>query len=138
VSSVLSRAPVRFAPPKPNALGRRGILRFYKFFFCQMSLVIVHVLGLSKTAGLILASLSEGGLSFASASLVTTGRWSECAAPVKVVGGEPICCHLHTEAWAWVWAPPKRKTSQGGRHYPSGHEAEHRAAWWRWRCWVWM
>eukprot|EP00962_Isochrysis_galbana_P021923 scaffold6488_cov250-Isochrysis_galbana.AAC.6 len=32
-SSVLSRPPVRFAPPRPNALGRRGILRFYKFFF---------------------------------------------------------------------------------------------------------
>eukprot|EP00962_Isochrysis_galbana_P025940 scaffold8013_cov124-Isochrysis_galbana.AAC.16 len=30
--SVQSRPPVRFAPPRPNALGRRGILRFYKFF----------------------------------------------------------------------------------------------------------
>eukprot|EP00962_Isochrysis_galbana_P019212 scaffold5591_cov122-Isochrysis_galbana.AAC.2 len=43
-----------------------------------------------------------GGLSFARTSLATTGRWSECAAPVKVVGVEPICCHLHAEAWAWV------------------------------------
>eukprot|EP00962_Isochrysis_galbana_P037970 scaffold13373_cov102-Isochrysis_galbana.AAC.8 len=54
--------------------------------------------------GLILASISDGGRSFAKAILATTGRWSECAAPVKVVGGEPICCHLHTEAWAWVRA----------------------------------
>eukprot|EP00962_Isochrysis_galbana_P048480 scaffold20244_cov109-Isochrysis_galbana.AAC.6 len=67
-----------------------------------MSLVMVRVLGLSKTMGLILASISDGGRSFARAILATTGRWSECAAPVKVVGGEPICCHLHTEAWAWV------------------------------------
>eukprot|EP00962_Isochrysis_galbana_P039078 scaffold13984_cov117-Isochrysis_galbana.AAC.3 len=48
------------------------------------------------------ASISDGGRSLARAILATTGRWSECAAPVKVVGGEPICCHLHTEAWAWV------------------------------------
>eukprot|EP00962_Isochrysis_galbana_P018801 scaffold5447_cov110-Isochrysis_galbana.AAC.1 len=52
-----------------------------------MSLVIVRVLGLSKTAGLILASNSDGGLSFTRASRATTGRWSECAPPVKVVGG---------------------------------------------------
>jgi len=31
--------PVRFAPPRPNALGRRGILRFYKFFFIDAMLV---------------------------------------------------------------------------------------------------
>eukprot|EP00962_Isochrysis_galbana_P027501 scaffold8634_cov115-Isochrysis_galbana.AAC.9 len=37
--SVQSRPPVRFAPPRPNALGRRGILRFYKFFFFHSSLV---------------------------------------------------------------------------------------------------
>eukprot|EP00962_Isochrysis_galbana_P018809 scaffold5448_cov113-Isochrysis_galbana.AAC.4 len=43
----------------------------------------------------------DGGLSFTRASRATTGRWSECAPPVKVVGGEPICCHLHAEAWAW-------------------------------------
>eukprot|EP00962_Isochrysis_galbana_P039400 scaffold14095_cov116-Isochrysis_galbana.AAC.1 len=67
-----------------------------------MSLVIVRVLGLSNTVGLILASTSDGGLSFTRASRATTGRWSEWAPPVKVVGGEPVCCHLHAEAWAWV------------------------------------
>jgi hypothetical protein len=56
------------------------------------------VLGLSKIVGLILASISEGGRSLASAILATTGRWSDLAQLVNIVGEVVMLRHLHSES----------------------------------------
>eukprot|EP00962_Isochrysis_galbana_P032253 scaffold10571_cov152-Isochrysis_galbana.AAC.2 len=58
-SSVLSRPPVRFAPLQPNALGRRGILRFYKFFFVFCIVRSLAVLCTHPTAAYCAGAVCE-------------------------------------------------------------------------------